>query len=347
MEGVSSDGLGVYFEARQGEAVAGAMDVDRWVDLYNAYEQAGDQERAIQVANIAGNLPDPEGDRPMGLSVVTNSRIHSEQVSASRQKRGTHGITSYGKRMVRSCGAVLEERHGRANLTFGTCTLPALAEDEHELICAEWPRVVQRFFEEWTRLLERRGLDTDYVQVTEIQEKRFKKWGVIAPHLHFVSQGRMSRREFWRITPDEARSLWERVLSNVLGREVDGKAATRIERPKKSLAGELGKYISKGGKVVKAIISQGKSGMLPAAWWGAARSLKLEVQKSVNEYLGDVAEGLMDNLDSLREAGKLWFHRVYVELTDHLTDSKWDKCVGAVGGFISRAALLSAIPIAA
>jgi len=329
------------------------MSVDQWSGLYSAYEQAGEAEKAIQVMNTLANLPPSQGDRPMGLSSAINSRIHSTGVSRPRVRRGTHGIRPYGKRMVRSCAAILEERHGRQCLTFGTCTLPALRAEEFPLVCSKWAELVRRFFEELTRLLKRRELDTDYVQVTEIQGKRFEKWGQVAPHLHFVCQGRMSRREFWRIRPDEVRHIWERLLSNLLGRGVDGQAATRIETPRTSLAAELGKYISKGGKVIKVIQEQGKGDSLPSAWWGAAKGLKQVVKSRVREYSGEVAESLMDNLDALEAAGDVWFARIYTEFSSFTLRQGLEKlthfkiCVGAIGYFKTKAVLQMCLPLAA
>lgn len=356
--GISSDGLGVYFKARQVDANPEAMSEQHWIDLFNAYEQAGEFERGLKVIDAVARLSDPEPDRPMGLSNAINSRIHPVRVSASRKRRGTHGITSYAKKMVRSCGAILEERYGRSNLTFGTCTLPALEASEFPSICAEWSELTRRFFEELTRLLKRRGLDTDYVQVTEIQGKRFEKWGQVAPHLHFVCQGRVSRREFWRIRPDEIRHIWERLLGNVLGREVDGQAATRIERPRTSLAGELGKYISKGGTVLKAIQEQGKGNMLPSAWWGASRALRQEVKSKIREYTGEVAENLMDTLGALEASGDIWYYPIYLEVSREQLrisrdgssgweSTRWNICIGASGFFKSRSSLKRCLPVAA
>jgi len=47
-----------------------------------------------------------------------------------RGRRGLHGITPYGKRMVRAAAAILQQRHGKENLTFGTLTLPDFDKDQ-------------------------------------------------------------------------------------------------------------------------------------------------------------------------------------------------------------------------
>lgn len=331
---VNQDVIRRALEARN----AAPLDVEKWTKLFEAYEVAGNYEKAIQIINIlAASADSPIGlaasaDLPMGLSAPINSH-------KSKRKRGSKGVTSYAKRMIRSAGAILEERHGRKNLTLGTCTVPTLAPEEHVKVCESWSELSRQFFQELQRLLERKGLDTDYVQVTEIQEKRFEKWGQVAPHLHWVIQGKKSVRDSWAIAPIEVRQIWERLLGNLLGRLVDGSAATRIENPRKSLAGELGKYISKGSKVISAITKAGKGHLLPSAWWGAAKPLKQEIKQRLIENTGELAEFLVDNLEKLRAAGKIWFTYIYQQWIDPISGKELERCVGVVGRLMNQSVL--------
>lgn len=300
----------------------------QFVDLFNAYEAAGEFDKAIAVANLAG-----ESDSPMGLSDAINSH------KSTRKARGTHGITSYGKRMVRSGAALLERSHGRSCLTLGTCTLPPMEPDELRRVCLEWSDLTRKFFQELQRLLTRKGLDTNYIQVTEIQEKRFDQWRQVFPHLHWVCQGRKTSRSAWSITPDEIKSLWERLLGNLLGREIDGKAATRIEMPRKSLQAELGKYLSKGSKVVDKVIEAGYADHLPSAWWGWSKSLRKQVKQEIIEDCGAIAYWLDKSLERLKAEGKIFYVPIYVTLTDPISGATREFYVGSVGRFRSMAAL--------
>jgi hypothetical protein len=164
--------------------------------------------------------------------------------------------------------------------------------------------------------LDRRGLSKDFIQVTEIQEKRYSSWGQVCPHLHWIMQGRENLRSHWAITPDEIRSLWERILSNCLGRPIDGKAATRIEKPKKSLAVELGKYMSKGGKLIKQIAASDKAHLLPTSYWGSSISLKKQVKAAIKIIEGDECESFIDSLESLKADGLASYIHIFREMQD-------------------------------
>jgi hypothetical protein len=76
-------------------------------------------------------------DFKLGLSFVDNFRRKSDegtnnnlQPRNTATRRGLKGITAYGKRMVKSACAILQQRHGHKNLTFGTLTLPALTQGQ-------------------------------------------------------------------------------------------------------------------------------------------------------------------------------------------------------------------------
>jgi hypothetical protein len=308
-----------------------------------AFEQAGDQEKAeffasryaFEVLNppdraenielpkgIEANNQDCYGDdwsnmvpsasAPMGLS----DAINSHKSVKKKAKRGSKGISSNGKRLVRSSLFLLEKQFGRGCLSFGTATLPPMATHELEKICLDWSNITRKFFQELTRLLDRRGLSKDFIQVTEIQEKRYSSWGQVCPHLHWIMQGRENLRSHWAITPDEIRSLWERILSNCLGRPIDGKAATRIEKPKKSLAVELGKYMSKGGKLIKQIAASDKAHLLPTSYWGSSISLKKQVKAAIKIIEGDECESFIDSLESLKADGLASYIHIFREMQD-------------------------------
>jgi hypothetical protein len=242
------------------------------------------------------------------------------------------GITSRGKRMVRSGAAILEDKYGRECITFGTATLPPLLAEEIIMVCNGWSDLTRQFFQEVGRLLERRGLSTEYLSVTEIQEKRFDRWGQVMPHLHWLMQGRLNRRSHWLILPGEIQAIWQRLLSNLLGRSIDCSAATRIEKPRKSLRAELGKYLSKGGAVIKKIVEAGKADLLPSAYYNASQSLKQEVKQAIVILSGDFCLEFIDSLESLQRQGMLKFRKIMHQFEDGL-----EICLGFVGFLLDRA----------
>jgi hypothetical protein len=342
------DGIGSH-ETFYGATKVSVPDRDRVTEFKSdtiekisiAYQQVGDQElsdrfayRYTQVlrdeyqsgvrkpdASCAssnddwGDTPPP----PMGLSDAINSRSEPSNVvksSETRAKRGTVGITSYGKRMTRSAAAIMENKFGRDCLSFGTATLPFLSQPENELVCQNWGLIANRFFEKLTRLLDRRGLSKDYCFVSEIQEQRFDKFGIVAPHLHWIMQGKLIKKSMWLILPCEVKEIWEVVLGNFLKRPVDGTTATRIEKPRKSLKKEMGKYLSKGTKIIKKIIDAGKGHLLPSAYHGSSRSLKKEIKAAIIILQGDECEAFIDSLESMKESNLISFIPILWEIPE-------------------------------
>ena len=106
-----------------------------------------------------------------------------------RPPRGTygkHGITNYGKRVLKNSCILLQQRYTRKKLGFATCTLPDMGREVLCVLTENWAQVVQRFFQKARRFHEKRDLPFIYVGCTEIQEKRFVDTGLPVPHLHFV-----------------------------------------------------------------------------------------------------------------------------------------------------------------
>lgn len=350
------------------QADVGHLDFETMRDLFDAYESqietyysAGESEKAAKLEGFLLNLvqklnADIPGkvDTPMGLSDAINCHTNGQQASLiengqqnqgfqKRAKRGSKGITPAGKRAIRSYGVLLEESFGRRNLAFITCTLPSLSESQIKQVCREWRSITRVFFQALTRMLVRKNLSPDYVQVTEIQEKRFEQWGMVCPHLHFVCQSRSHSRENWRISPEDIRYLWQRTLENCLQLPLDCRYATRIESPRKSLAAELGKYLSKGGKILKRVMERGLGDFLPSSWYGVSNALRrLERSKRI-ERLGEVATWVMRHLDELAEANLIWFRRIYIKFKCPQTGIEREQLAGVVGRFKSKFALTHAL----
>lgn len=310
-------------------AAQGNLGEDKAIALFNAYEEkylkakeCGDIAASQEAINQIEALM--KAPSLLGLSVAINSH------STPRARRGLNGISPYAKRMVRSGLALLERHHGRKCLTLGTCTLPALSPDEMEAVCSNWAELVRQFFQQVTRELERRDLPGEYVQVTEIQEKRFSRLSEVGLHLHWVIPGRKHRSLQWAFSPGEIRSIWARLLFNMIGREVDCAAATRIEAPRSSLAQELGKYLSKGVGAIQAVVKAGKESQLPSSWWGASLPLKREIKSEILEISGPAAYWLDRQLAAMKEADRLWYVDIWIENDGH------EFRAGAVGRFNSR-----------
>jgi hypothetical protein len=199
----------------------------------------------------------------------------------------------------------MQEKYSIYCLAFGTFTLPALRPEELEMVNTGFSDLTRKLFQELTRLAERRGLDTDYAFVVEIQEGRYRSWGQFCPHIHCVMQSRKDRFSDPAIHYSEIRTIWERLLSNLLGRKVDCPTATQWEKMKRRKVGEMGKYMTKGSQIAKEAIAKGDGHMLPTAWSGMSKNIKKEVKASIVILTGQDAEDFLENLEIMKEAGLL------------------------------------------
>jgi len=227
----------------------------------------------------------------LGSSHVVNSENVSE-LYEPKARRGSKGITSYGRSQVRCAAQWLEDRHGLRNLGFLTCTLPpkALADYTTET----WAEVVNRF-QKWLRYhLERAGLSSLLVGVTEIQMKRWKAVRGRPPvHLHLLFQGRESGRT-WAFRPDFYQSGWQQACESVWASRSDWKASVRVECLRSSSVSYLGKYMSKGnGAIDKACL-----GTLPTSWYSVSTKLKRLIKSAVFKLSGQAAHDLYEYLYS-------------------------------------------------
>ncbi len=205
----------------------------------------------------------------MGLSNVRNF----DRPLNRSPRNGLKGITSLGQRRVRNACFLLAKEAGQHRLTFSTVTIPDLNDDDMMKIHAEWHKVIERYRLLLSRHLKRCGLNGDVVGVSEVQEKRYAKSGFPTLHGHFVFIGALPRGG-WVLSPGRHDDIWRKSIQSVLCGPVQSVAtACQLKRVEKSAEGYLGKYLSKGGSAIAAIIEDGFEWALPKQWWSCSRSL--------------------------------------------------------------------------
>jgi hypothetical protein len=86
----------------------------------------------------------------------------------------------------------------------------------------------------------------------------------------------------------------------------------------KDAARYLGKYLSKGGKVIDEIIEAGKRDELPSKWDRISDSLRSKVKQEIKHFTRDEKILIADNLETLREQGVLkWYYEVKVDFSKY------------------------------
>lgn len=199
-----------------------------------------------------------------------------------RKPRGQGGITPQGRKNVRSGVVALEREWGKRNLSFFTGTVGGdLSKDEYVILTYKWSEVIRRFNQKLRRLAcnKCRIKALPYVGVTEIGEKRWRKYGDVTFHYHCVFPGRKSYRDPWRYSISEVEGCWFASVSEVIGRAWKSPSACNLQGIKKSAAAYLGKYMSKGSQVLKEVQSSGCPCQFPTAWYSWADEVRVYVGK--------------------------------------------------------------------
>jgi len=266
-------------------------------------------------------------DHPLGLSTLTNSHNRTKTV---RKPRGSKGISGLGKRTIRNGAWILQKSYGKKQLGFLTVTLPSFPErpDILALLAIEWSELTRQFLQEFSREIKRSGNKAVWVGCTEIQEKRLRERGEVAPHLHLVYHAHKGDYR-WFITADKIREIWSRVIGNVIEAalletvEVNTKAAIDTKTVKKDASAYLGKYMSKGGEAVKAMEEGGMSEAIPSAWWHCCTQLKKMIHSLITDVPQDVKRAIHQKVDLVKRKVMLYLMPITIN----------DKTFGYVGKF--------------
>jgi hypothetical protein len=259
---------------------------------------------------------EPPSTTPLFIESPKSSR-------KSRKPYGENGITNYGKKVVRNSAILLEQKYGKHRLGFVTCTLPGVDEVLCKLAIEKWSEICRRFYQKVKRQLQKISQPFIYTGVTEIQENRFKKHGIPAPHLHFVYVCRSSARDVYWLYICQLHRAWNEAIGECLSGVGAAKpwvfgtvlGSVHAKRVQKSASAYLGKYISKGCTVVEAMKDAGYT-IFPKQWWTASMQMKKMFKESIIHLPLHTCRALFDNAQLLAEAKIILNYRyVYIELS--------------------------------
>lgn len=335
LKGIESGYLGqVEFYAREGQADGAALTIEQLSDLWLHYESLDNLEACQCITDALAQLErSPQSCEPknMGLSAVNKSHNPLyKRLPAKRKRRGSNGISANGKRLVRSAIKEMEQTHGIGRLFVGTVTLPGQTVAELETVIQYWSSILKNFKTAIQRHLEAKGCPTEGVYVTEIQPKRYQRTGQVCPHIHFVVVNRDYDGAQWALQRKDLDAIWRTVLSNKLNRPIAVNAACNLEPCRKSAANEMGKYLSKGGDILKQIKLDGKIEQLPKTWLNISQSLKDRVKAKTKTYENKSVEIFFDNLDLIKANGYGDYRYINRQVYDPTSPTNYRTiCVGA------------------
>jgi hypothetical protein len=199
---------------------------------------------------------------------------------------------------------------------FWTVTVPTRYSDgtpfndrDYQHLLSNWSVLIHRVFDELARQLQRCGLPNTWLYVVEPQEQRWKHDGILAPHIHavipnrWISQKRTANHKgfghagAWAITTQDTDAIVHRCMSNIMGRSVDINSACNLQTIKGldklffylSKLNKVGKYLSKGSRLIGELQQSRWSDYLPSNWYGCDKQTRHQVRASVQHF--EIGEG--------------------------------------------------------
>lgn len=269
----------------------GAPTVYRWWRASEALVMQGMRPKASGAVISAGGNNEGDGSGLVGLSAPSNLQ---------KKRRGLGGLTSKGKVTVREAAYALQEKYGKWNLTFWTCTLPQLSSEDCVSVCTNWASVMKNLREKVKYHLELAGLPTNIVGVTELQPERWRRTLFPGWHIHWLFVGRKSTGD-WALDTELGDKLWREAIEEHCSGKYDFSGSCRLEPIRKSAGGYMAKYMSKGSSSALEVESA-FPGCVPSSWYVCTRALSQWVKKSTRqseEVARYLYQRLLDDLGSV------------------------------------------------
>lgn len=215
-----------------------------------------------------------------------------------RPQYGLKGMTGYGKKMVRSAATLIERWATRRRTTFCTISMPDLPQSQRVQLAEIWPEYVRQLIQFLVRRLERQGLPSAVCSVSEVQPKRLEGGGQAYLHLHLVWPNRRARYGSWAVSALEIRA-WSESFLKRNGLFPDGAwVRCNVQPVKKSAAGYLSKYMSKGSSDIAAMAQDLGWEAIPRQWWNMSRAAR-DLVKSELAHGDDVGRLILATVNGI------------------------------------------------
>lgn len=215
---------------------------------------------------------------PIGERFDLTTPANSHKGNARREKYGRNGITGLGRKMVKSAATLIQKMPGK-RITFATVTMPPLAQHLRRELALAWPEFLNRLIQWLSRRLKSAGLPALICSVTEIQPKRLQALNEGYLHLHLVWPNHYAKSGNWAVDVGhlktwcseflQARGLWES----------DSWVNVDTQQVKKTAAGYLSKYMSKGSSEVEQFADDCGWDAVPSQWWNLSKPARDLVKK--------------------------------------------------------------------
>jgi hypothetical protein len=253
-------------------------------------------------------------------------------ISHKRKRKGLKGISVLGKHTVKSAAALMEQKYGRRRLGFNTVTIPPLPNAIRQLLHENWSYFVKLFVQTYKRILIKNKATSDsMIVVSEIQEKRYKKYGELNLHLHIVALGNDGKGRYY-INPNQLKSLVKSTIFNLIKKysksdymgaiksleDVNWRCCADMQTVKKSVVSYIGKYLSKGVKALQDIAPDDLL-LLPKQWWYCTKAVKNAVKTLTLRLDVSAFASMIQRLPYYQESNQLLYFNIFEKPLEKIT----------------------------
>lgn len=234
----------------------------------------------------------------LSLSQLNNSHTTEETPRRELKKYGLKGITPFGRKMVRSGAYLLQKIYGNEGMCFLTLTVPALGKSSREKLAKGWGEVMRQTLQYLSRRLREGGQAKLIVSVTELQTRRFQKYGQAYLHSHLAFPARTADNSRYVCDVNLFRSWFKSLLERILEEKIKDNPRVEAKRVRKSVEGYLGKYMTKGAGEISSIVQDLGESSVPGQQWNMTQELRNLVKSYKREgfRLGAWLQTLADEL---------------------------------------------------
>ena len=270
-----------------------------------------------------------EGAPAIDLTLLNNLPAQKPTVTTPPEKAryGLGGMTATARRKVRSSAFLLQQKYGRARLSFVTLTVPPLGDVQSERrLGSRWHDAIRYLIKRLKRLLHQRGLPRCLVGVSEIQVKRYASSGQFPLHIHLVLVGRKRSRGAWGIHYSEFREAWAEILETIVGHSIETRYLENVKEVEKDAGAYLGKYMSKSQNEIEKVLEDGNEWMLPKQWWFSTLEMKtwLKSRTTRGAKCGQLLEMMVHEVwDNPGLYPDLWLRKISIRLDDFDYTAGW------------------------
>lgn len=262
----------------------------------------------------------------LDLSNLSNS----DKKSKRPETYGRQGITGYGKKTVKSVGALIDSHLPSYRVTFATITMPTLPPAMRRQLALDWPVLVNQLLKWLTRRLEKKGLPKIVVSVSEVQPGRLSESGEAYLHLHLLWVNQPGRKGNWAVNVLHLRS-W---VADFLVRRGLWAADSHVNVDVRSVKGDkacyLAKYLSKGGDIIAEAAADIGWDALPSQWWNVTKTARDWVKRELihGKAVGFLLHEMINEAFLLdRFADFRYLYQVETEIDGFLVNVGWRGCL--------------------